>query len=97
MAATLFGHRKRSFLYLPDGWDDCWRAAKAASGTTPAWVTLLTDSVGQGAYADNMLTHSWTQLVAANLKARFPTEYAEYWSISDCTNAASFWTPTPRG
>src|SRR5438874_6572404 len=40
---------ERAWLYLPEGWDRAWRAALASSGSRPAWVTAIGDSITNGA------------------------------------------------
>jgi hypothetical protein len=43
----------RPYLYLPDGWDTGWKAAKAAVGSSPQVVAYLGDSIGAGCRASD--------------------------------------------
>lgn len=48
-------------VYAPDHWDDGWRAAKRAAGTTPARVMLIGDSITSGQPGNNAAdnTQDW--------------------------------------
>lgn len=55
------------YCYLPDGWNTAWRAAKAASGTTPASVVGIGDSVTAGFRATDAMSTSWWALLRQSL------------------------------
>jgi len=58
---------KRPFLYTPDGWDTAWKAAKAASGSTPASVVAIGDSITAGQYSSDIMATSWFAQLRATL------------------------------
>lgn len=60
-----------SWLYLPDGWDATWQAAKLASLTSPRWLTFIGDSVSTGAVSDDYLNHGFPGLLRAFLASHY--------------------------
>jgi hypothetical protein len=78
---------QRNWLYLPDGWDAAWRSAKSASGTTPAWLTLIGDSVMMGPASSNYLTKNAFNLLRASLLKSYPL-YADFYHTGQSIRAA---------
>src|SRR5947207_12986535 len=68
------------WAYLPEGWDDQWRAAKFGCRSAPAWVTVLGESCTQGnnAGASGALSTTWFARVRAGLLEEFPL-YGDCW------------------
>ena len=60
----------RPALYLPDGWDSGWKAAKAAASTTPAGVLALGDSVTYATGSTSPTTLGWFALLRTSLRTR---------------------------
>lgn len=81
-------------LILPDGWDTGWKAAEAASATTPCWVAALGDSFTQGLHASNPLTTSWFGLLRTALIAQYG-EYATLYSVSNDVQHGAGYSPVP--
>lgn len=75
---TLNGRAAKNFMFLPDGWDDAWKAAKAASLTTPANLLQIGDSVGQGFKSTDVFNNSYFALVRANLLKTY-TLGGDFW------------------
>jgi len=65
------------YLYLPDGWDTGWKAAKAASGTTPCWVTAWGDSITAGNASTYYLTNGYLGIIRSSLIASLGA-YADF-------------------
>ena len=82
------------FCYLPDGWDDCWKAAKAASGSTPAWITSFGDSVSQGANSSDKINKSFFGLIQANLANSYSL-FGNFFTPLDSAAFDSGFTGTP--
>ncbi len=95
LSAALNALETPAYTIQPPGWNTAWVAAKAALATTPAWFGIYGDSIFQGFYASNMMTGSAESLVIAGLKARYPTNYAEFWPLADSVFLAPGFTPTP--
>lgn len=85
----------RPYLALPDGWDTAWRAAKEASGVTPAWVAVLGDSIAQGFNADDTAADGWFGKLRSGLSARYPTIYGDWYGVGESVAAASAFAGTP--
>lgn len=83
------------YLYLPEGWDGAWKLAKAASSGTPAWMTVLGDSITQGAFATAWNTGGWYGLVRDNLIARGLIRHGDLWSPADSLDFISSYGGTP--
>lgn len=79
---------KRSYLSLPDGWDDTWNAAKAASATTPAWMLAYGDSITQGLVATDPYTLGWFALVRTYLTGIYPIN-GDFWSCAQTLDVSS--------
>jgi lysophospholipase L1-like esterase len=83
------------YVTAPAGWDACWKAAKAASGSTPAWMVAIGDSIAQGCNASNWMATSWYQLVRSKLLGAYPL-MADFWlSTHDAAIAAGSFNGTP--
>lgn len=67
-----------SYLLAPAGWDTEWKAAKAASGSAPAWITLMGDSIGGGAVSTDNLTLAMFPKIRAGLLAAGATLYGDH-------------------
>ena len=67
-------------IIAPPGWKDTWKAALAAKDTTPAWLTVIGDSIATGAYADTTwFADGWVSLLRDALcEADLSGLYAEY-------------------
>lgn len=75
---------QNKFIYAPDGWDDCWQAAKAASGTTAANILQIGDSIGQGFATTNNITKSYFSLLRTKLITDYSLGadfYGPQWSL----------------
>ncbi|HLJ67746.1 MAG TPA: hypothetical protein VKX16_10350 [Chloroflexota bacterium] len=70
--------RYAPWLYLPDGWDATWRAAKSNAGSTPARILHLGDSLPTG-NSVSTFAKSYGELLAANLVSRYG-RYGDYWA-----------------
>jgi lysophospholipase L1-like esterase len=70
---------KRPYLFLPDGWDTGWKAAKAAQGQTPAWVGFIGDSIMQGFNSSDQMLKSFARLIRAGLLGS-ATPYADFFA-----------------
>lgn len=70
-----------NWLYLPPGWDNAWRSAKAAAGSAVARVLLWGDSIAQGAFCSDLMSKSWTALVGAALQSMYG-KAGDYWPTS---------------
>jgi len=71
---------RHPYLYLPDGWDATWQAAKQASASSPAWITFLTDSIGNGQGSSDWMNNSWIGKARAALLQNNAL-YGDYFSI----------------
>src|SRR5690242_2701286 len=71
--------RSNPYLWLPDGWDAGWKAAKAAQGSAPAWVGFIGDSITQGFNCSDQMTKSFAQLIRAGLLAG-DTPYGDFYN-----------------
>jgi hypothetical protein len=72
------------YLYLPDGWDTAWVAAKAAAGATPAQILFLGDSIPTGQQCSDW-KKSYPHLVRESLRASLGGLHADYfpaWGLS---------------
>lgn len=79
------GGASTPYLYLPGGWDTGWKAAKAASGTTPCWITAIGDSISAGQKATSYLTQGFTAI----LRDALQTAYGKYADFYNSTMADS--------
>ncbi|MFD3952189.1 GDSL-type esterase/lipase family protein [Streptomyces albidoflavus] len=68
-ARTTVTARSDLGIYVPPGWGQRWRAARAAAGTTPARIVTVGGSATQGFYASNPHTKSWPGVVRTALQA----------------------------
>lgn len=90
----LAGAGASNWLYLPAGWDAAWRSAKAASGSTPAWMTGIGDSFTQGLNSSNYLTKSWWALVRAWLLTQYSL-YGDFYATTVSQAFASAYVSPP--
>jgi hypothetical protein len=84
------------YLYLPDGWDTGWQAAKAAAGATPAQILFFGDSIQSGAAGASDWKKTYPHLVREALKASLgglKSDYFPAWGISSTPSAAVAGTP----
>lgn len=79
---------RRSYLYLPDGWDTAWVAAKANMGTTPVWLAAYGDSITEGVNASDFNNTGWFGLVRASLAAKYSV-YGDFYSCGDSADSVS--------
>jgi GDSL-like Lipase/Acylhydrolase family len=84
------------YLYLPDGWDTGWQAAKAAAGATPAQIMFFGDSVQSGTAGVSDWKKTYPHLLREALKASLgglKSDYFPAWGLSLTTGAAVVGTP----
>ena len=81
MGVNIGGQILNKFCYLPQGWNDCWQAAKAASGATPAWMTAIGDSILQGLVASDFNTNGFFGKIKTYLKGLYPVMGDFYLSV----------------
>lgn len=86
-----FSAAAHKFCYLPAGWNDCWEAAKAASGSTPAHLSVIGDSVSQG----KSLVTSWQGLIRSNLLNTYSLYGDFYPTVDSAAFVASGFTNPP--
>ena len=79
-----------AWAYEPPGWLDGWKSSLQSG--KPAWVTLIGDSFGQGAYAADWRRSGWFGRVRAALLDGRPA-YADFLPMAD----SSFFSPTYAG
>jgi lysophospholipase L1-like esterase len=83
------------YMYLPDGWDDCWRAAKAASERSVVQVLAIGDSVTVGANGADFNTDGWLEQVRTWLLSRNDLG-GDYWpTYYSADYRAAAWSGTP--
>lgn len=70
------------WLYLPDGWDATWQAAKSASATTPAYVSVVGDSNAQGFQTAQHMTQAFPYLLRNALVAKYGS-YGDYYTVAN--------------
>lgn len=81
--------------YTPIGWNAAWVAAKAASSTTPAWVTQIGDSIGAGEGASNPNTTGYFNLLRTSILAQSGiTLYGDFWATASNTPSSADAPPT---
>lgn len=68
-------------LFLPDGWDATWQKAKASSGSAPAIIHAIGDSVTTGLLASDVYLTSWWAKLRLNLISRYG-RYADCWNTA---------------
>jgi hypothetical protein len=73
--------QSRRWLYLPDGWDTGWVAARAAVGTAPAYVAVVGDSNSQGFSTTDHMAKPFPVLLRNALVAKYGS-YADYYPAS---------------
>jgi hypothetical protein len=79
------------YLYLPDGWDTGWQAARAAAGATPAQIMFFGDSVQSGTAGCSDWKKCYPHLIREALKASLgglKSDYFPAWGYSLTTGAA---------
>ena len=79
----------KRWCVVPDGWDDCWKAAKANSGSAPAWLTVIGDSVSAGAVSSDYVNKSWTAVLKGKLAPPYRL-YGDFWPTSMSASFATF-------
>lgn len=85
------------WLSLPSGWDAAWKAAKAASATTPAQVLMVGDSDAQGFSSTDHMNKGFPYLLRNQLTAKYG-RYADYWSVAHSARYQSAQgSPAPTG
>lgn len=82
-AATMAEAMRNSYqyLYLPAGWDTAWQAAKKASGSTPAVVAAIGDSITAGQNSSDIMGTSWYAKMRAAILAQGYTLGADYYGL----------------
>lgn len=75
----------RNYLYLPDGWDACWKAAKAAAlaGTGPGTVLFFGDSITQGI---TPCTDAFATSYEGLVRTALGTTAFDFWPSWDCAD-----------
>jgi lysophospholipase L1-like esterase len=95
MPITFPGVVARPYLYVPDGWDDAWRAAKAASASAFASIAFLGDSFTMGYACSNYLTKSFRGLIRAALIARGYGVGGDFYNCYESVDGDVSYTGTP--
>ncbi|GEM_PF-2005469 len=85
---------RRAWLYLPDGWDEAWKAARAASSATPAWITVLGDSISAGLASTDVVNNAWPARLRAKLVAAGYPWYGDFWPT---THSQDWWSAKSLG
>ncbi len=86
----------RPYVFLPDGWDSAWKAARLASGTTPAFITVLGDSCLAGGSSTAWLTKGAIALLQQSLWSRYG-RYGVYYPATHSTSFGAALSFTPTG
>lgn len=73
------------YMYLPIGWDDCWKIAKANSNNVAAVISGIGDSVMIGENASDYQSTSFFSLMRANLLKSYLLN-GDYFSLENCSN-----------
>jgi GDSL-like Lipase/Acylhydrolase family len=84
--------RYKPYLFLPDGWDAAWKAAKSAAGTTPAQIMFLGDSIQVGVLASDW-KNSYVHLIRESLKTSLGGLHADYFGAAGYSANPSFNVP----
>lgn len=88
------------YMSVPVGWDATWRAALAASGTTPATIAFIGHSFTQGFIASDYVSLGYAGRLVTALKAAYGAR-GDFWCSTDCQhwlalNGATYtWGGTP--
>src|SRR2546428_864915 len=96
MSSVISGKVSNKFIFLPDGWNDAWVSAKAASGSTPAQIAFLGDSYTQGMVSSNWYTKAWPVLVRNFILNSYPL-YADFWGVTESASFVTFAGTTIAG
>lgn len=70
----------RKWILAPDGWDTAWKAARSASGSSPAKVLVLGDSNSQGYQSTDHMAKSFVYLIRNALVAKYGS-CADFYSV----------------
>jgi lysophospholipase L1-like esterase len=68
--ATRSAHAEEEWLFAPAGWDATWATARTNTGSTPAAVSILGDSITAGVLTTDMTERAWPGLLAAAARAQ---------------------------
>lgn len=87
---------RNRWAVLPHGWDDVWVAARNASGSTPCWITVIGDSVGQGSISTDFMATSWYALLRGSLINRYGL-YGDFYSLAESARFLTYAGGTYNG
>ena len=79
----------KRWCVLPDGWNDAWQSAKGGSGTAPAWLTIIGDSVSAGAVSSDYVNNAWAAKLRSKLLSGYSL-YGDFWPTSMSVSFATF-------
>jgi GDSL-like Lipase/Acylhydrolase family len=91
------------YTFLPQNWNAGWLAAKVASGSAPAWITFLTDSIGSGLHpCSDCVLKSYIGVIRTtlNLTYGYYADYYPAWGLSPDDDASMVncpWTAMNTG
>lgn len=87
----------RKWCLLPDGWDDTWRAARAASATSPARIAMYGDSQAIGIGTTNWVANAYPGRLKAAFQAAGYTWGGDYWpaTYTGSLTGSYTWQGTP--
>src|SRR5579859_1985919 len=95
MPITFPGAPARPYLYLPDGWDQGWAAAKANAASAFGSVAFIGDSLTAGYNSSAYLSKSFRALVRAGLIGRGLPLGGDYYGCSECIDFEAQYAGTP--